>query len=232
VRVERVDLCLARPRAEVVGPTLYLTYETTEPDRPALLVKAILDRALALVLLVLTLPLGALIALLVKLTSPGPVLFTQQRAGLNGRPFRMVKFRTMRAGAEAERTRLLHVNELTGPIFKMRDDPRVTPTGHFLRKTSLDELPQLLNVALGHMSLVGPRPLPLIENWELLPVHRRRLSVKPGITGLWQVSGRNDLTFEEWMALDLQYVDNWSLGLDLAIMLRTPPAVLSRRGAR
>jgi exopolysaccharide biosynthesis polyprenyl glycosylphosphotransferase len=232
VRVERLDLRLARPRAEVVGPTLYLAYQTAEPDRPALLVKSILDRLAAAGFLVVVSPLFGAVALLVKLTSPGPVLFVQRRAGLNGRAFPMLKFRTMRVGAEAERDELLRANELSGPIFKMTQDPRVTPVGRFLRKTSLDELPQLVNVLGGHMSLVGPRPLPLVENWELVPVHRRRLSVKPGITGLWQVSGRNDLTFEEWMALDLQYVDNWSLGLDLAILLRTLPTVLGGTGAR
>ena len=232
VRVERLDLRLARPRAEVVGPTLYLAYQTAEPDRPALLVKSILDRLAAAGLLVVVSLLFGAVALLVKLTSPGPVLFVQRRAGLNGRAFPMLKFRTMRVGAEAEREKLLRANELSGPIFKMAQDPRVTPVGRLLRKTSLDELPQLLNVLVGHMSLVGPRPLPLVENWELVPVHRRRLSVKPGMTGLWQVSGRNDLTFEEWMALDLQYVDNWSLGLDLAILLRTVPTVLGGRGAR
>jgi lipopolysaccharide/colanic/teichoic acid biosynthesis glycosyltransferase len=171
-------------------------------------------------------------ALLVKVTSPGPVLFVQERGGLNARAFRMLKFRTMHADAEAERDRLLDANEMGGPVFKMTDDPRVTRIGRFLRRTSLDELPQLVNVVLGHMSLVGPRPLPLVETRRLTGVHRRRLSVKPGITGLWQVSGRNDLTFEEWMALDLQYIDHWSLGLDLAILLRTVPALLTARGAR
>jgi len=232
VRIDRIDLRLARPRAELVGPTLYLAYQTMEPDRPALVVKAILDRVLATFGLLASLPLIVVAAAAIKLTSPGPVLFRQRRAGLNGRPFSMLKLRTMRVGAEEERAQLLHANELTGPIFKMTDDPRVTTVGRWLRKTSIDELPQLLNVLAGHMSLVGPRPLPLIENWELLPVHRRRLSVKPGITGLWQISGRNDLTFEEWMALDLQYVDGWSLGLDLVIFLRTVPTVLGGRGAR
>lgn len=232
VRVESVDLALARPRAELVGPALYLAYYTHEPDRPGLFVKALLDRALAGVGLLLVLPLLAVIALLVKATSPGPVLFVQQRAGLRGRPFPMLKFRSMRVGAEAERAALLAANEMDGPVFKLSEDPRITPLGRVLRRWSLDELPQLLNVLAGHMSLVGPRPLPLVESQALTGLHRRRLSFKPGITGLWQVSGRSDLTFREWMLLDLQYIDNWSLGLDLAILLRTFPALLLARGAR
>jgi exopolysaccharide biosynthesis polyprenyl glycosylphosphotransferase len=232
VRVEKIDLDRARPRAEIVGPTLYLAYQIHEPDRPALLVKAVLDRVLGAGALLLALPFMLAAAVLVKVTSPGPVLFVQERGGLNARAFRMLKFRTMRADAEAERDRLLDANEMGGPVFKMTDDPRVTRIGRLLRRTSLDELPQLVNVVLGHMSLVGPRPLPLVETRRLTGVHRRRLSVKPGITGLWQVSGRNDLTFEEWMALDLQYIDHWSLGLDLAILLRTIPALLTARGAR
>ena len=232
VRVERINLALARPRAELVGPALYLAYQTHEPDRPGLFVKALLDRVLAALGLLLVLPLMAILAVLVKATSPGPVLFIQQRAGLHGRPFPMLKFRSMRVGAEAERATLLGANEMDGPVFKISRDPRVTPVGHVLRGWSLDELPQLLNVLAGQMSLVGPRPLPLIESRALTGVHRRRLSFKPGITGLWQVSGRSNLTFRDWMVLDLQYIDNWSLGLDLAILLRTLPALLLARGAR
>jgi len=168
----------------------------------------------------------------VKLTSRGPVLFIHERGGLHGRPFRMLKFRTMREGAEAERAALLAANEMDGPVFKIAADPRVTRLGRFLRRTSMDELPQLVNVVRGDMSLVGPRPLPVVETRALAGVHRRRLSVRPGITCLWQISGRSELGFREWMALDLQYVDHWSLGLDLAILLRTLPALVSRRGAR
>jgi exopolysaccharide biosynthesis polyprenyl glycosylphosphotransferase len=232
VRVESIDLDLARPRAELVGPALYLGYHTHQPDRPGLFLKALLDRIVAGLGLILTLPLMAVLAVLVKATSSGPVLFGQQRAGLNGRPFRMLKFRSMRVGAEAERDALLGANEMDGPVFKISRDPRVTPVGRVLRWWSLDELPQLINVLAGQMSLVGPRPLPLIESQALTGVHRRRLSFKPGITGLWQVSGRNDLTFRDWMVLDLQYIDNWSLGLDLAILLRTIPALVFARGAR
>jgi lipopolysaccharide/colanic/teichoic acid biosynthesis glycosyltransferase len=144
----------------------------------------------------------------------------------------MLKFRTMRADAEMEREALLGANEMDGPVFKIRDDPRVTALGRLLRRTSIDELPQVVNVLLGHMSLVGPRPLPVIETANVIGPHRRRLSVRPGITCLWQISGRNELGFQEWMNLDLQYVDNWSLGLDFAILLRTVPALLSRRGAQ
>lgn len=232
VRVERVDLDLARPSTELVGTSVYLSYRTVEPDRPSQLVKVLIDRIAAAAGLVVLLPLLLLVAILVKATSPGPVLFSQLRGGLNGRPFRMFKFRTMKSGAEAERESLLAANEMDGPVFKLSDDPRVTPLGRILRRTSVDELPQLVNVLLGQMSLVGPRPLPVIEARELDGVHRRRMSVRPGITGLWQVSGRSDLTFQEWMALDLQYIDNWNLGLDAIILLRTIPAILSARGAR
>jgi exopolysaccharide biosynthesis polyprenyl glycosylphosphotransferase len=232
VAVERMALELPPPRAEAVGPTLYLTYRTHEPELPSRFVKALIDRTVGLVMLLMTLPLMLLIALAVKLTSRGPILFVQKRGGLHGRPFRMLKFRTMREGAEAERSALLAANEMDGPVFKITDDPRVTPLGRLLRRTSMDELPQLLNVVGGEMSLVGPRPLPVVETRELAGVHRRRLSMRPGITCLWQISGRNELGFQEWMALDLQYVDHWSLGLDLAILLRTLPALVSRRGAR
>ena len=232
VATERLDVELPPPRAEAVGPTLYLTYRTHEPDLPSRFVKAFLDRTAGLVMLIATLPLMLLAAVFVKLGSRGPVLFVQERGGLHGRPFRMLKFRTMRVGAEEERDALLAANEMDGPVFKIADDPRVTRLGRLLRQTSIDELPQLVNVVLGHMSLVGPRPLPLVETRALAGVHRRRLSMRPGITCLWQISGRNELGFREWMDLDLQYVDHWSLGLDLAILLRTLPALLSRRGAR
>jgi exopolysaccharide biosynthesis polyprenyl glycosylphosphotransferase len=232
IRMDRVEPDLPRPRAELVGPTLYLLYQKARPDRPALLLKALMDRVFAAAGLVVLSPVMAVVAVLVRLTSPGPVLFIQERGGLNGRSFRMLKFRTMRADAEADRAALLEANEMDGPVFKITNDPRVTPIGRVLRRTSLDELPQLLNVLAGHMSLVGPRPLPLVETRELTGSDRRRLSMRPGLTCLWQVSGRNDLTFREWMALDLQYVDNWSPTLDLAILVRTIPALLSGRGAR
>lgn len=232
VPIEEVDLSLVPPQTEIVESTLYLRYQPHDRDRPALVVKALLDRLLALVLLVLLLPLLLLVGLLIRLTSPGAALFVQQRGGKGSRPFPMLKFRTMRLGSEAERQRLLASNEMDGPVFKMANDPRVTRLGRFLRTTSIDELPQLANVVLGHMSLVGPRPLPLVETKDLTGAHRRRLSMRPGITGLWQVSGRSEISFDRWMALDLEYVDRWTLALDLAILLRTIPALLSRRGAR
>ncbi len=231
VRAEHLAVGGVRPAGEVVGRSLYLAYDLVEPDRPSMLVKAIVDRAAAALALLAFAPVLALIALLVKVTSPGPAFFLQRRGGLNGRPFPMLKYRTMRQGAEKERELLLAGNEMDGPVFKMRDDPRVTPLGRWLRRASLDELPQLVNVLLGHMSLVGPRPLPIMETEALVGTQRRRLAVRPGITGLWQVSGRNAIPFDRWMALDLEYVDRWSLGLDLAILLRTIPALLTGRGA-
>ena len=220
------------PRVEAAGPAVYLTYLRREPDPGLLLVKSLIDRVVGTVALLISLPLMIVLALLVKLTSRGPALFIQTRGGLHGRPFPMLKFRTMRVGAEAERDSLLKANEMDGPVFKMTEDPRVTPLGRWLRRTSLDELPQFVNVALGHMSLVGPRPLPVAETRGLVGAYRRRLSVKPGLTCLWQVRGRNALPFRQWMALDLEYVDNWSLGLDLVIVLRTVPALLLGRGAK
>jgi exopolysaccharide biosynthesis polyprenyl glycosylphosphotransferase len=231
VPIPQLDLARARPHAETLGSQLYLAYGAEEPDRPALLVKALCDRLLAAAALLVMWPVMIVIAAVVKATSTGPILFVQPRGGLNGRPFRMLKYRTMRDGAEAERDTLLAENQMDGPVFKIRDDPRVTPVGRVLRRTSLDELPQLLNVLVGDMSMVGPRPLPVAETVRLQGPHRRRLAVRPGITGLWQVSGRNDLGFQQWMNLDLEYADNWSLRLDLAILLRTIPALLSRRGA-
>jgi exopolysaccharide biosynthesis polyprenyl glycosylphosphotransferase len=194
--------------------------------------KRALDLGLAGLGLLVLAPVFALIALAVRIDSPGPVFFAQERIGLNKRRFRMQKFRTMVVDAESRIREIEHLNHMQGPTFKLRDDPRVTRIGRFLRRSSIDELPQLWNVLKGEMSLVGPRPLPLrdVEGFEE-DRHRRRFSVRPGLTGLWQVSGRNELTFETWMELDLRYIDAWSLGLDLRILLRTFPAVLSGRGA-
>jgi lipopolysaccharide/colanic/teichoic acid biosynthesis glycosyltransferase len=175
-----------------------------------------------------------IVALLIKLTSPGPVLFRQKRSGLNGRPFTMFKFRTMGTDAEQRKQELAAFNEMSGPVFKIAKDPRITPIGRILRKFSLDEFPQLYNVMRGDMSLVGPRPLPEYEVKRFDDVaHRRRLSVKPGLTCLWQVSGRNEVkNFEDWVRLDLRYIDNWSIWLDLKILLRTIPVVLLGTGAK
>jgi exopolysaccharide biosynthesis polyprenyl glycosylphosphotransferase len=194
--------------------------------------KRAIDLAAASALLVLLAPLFALRALAVRLTSAGSAFFVQERVGLNGRTFPMFKFRTMVDGAEALQLELESRNDADGPVFKIADDPRITPLGHFLRRSSLDELPQLLNVLRGEMSLVGPRPLPLrdVDGFRE-DAHRRRFSVKPGLTGLWQVSGRSTLPFEQWVEHDLRYVDAWSLRMDLEILVKTIPAVLRADGA-
>jgi len=196
--------------------------------------KHLLDFFGSLVLLVLlALPL-AVIALMIKLTSPGPVLFKQQRSGLNGRPFTIYKFRTMVNNAEQFKHELEAMNEMTGPVFKVTGDPRITPVGRLLRKFSIDELPQLYNVLRGEMSLVGPRPLPVDEVKRFNDLaHRRRLSMKPGLTCLWQIGGRNEVRdFKEWVRLDLEYIDHWSFWLDLKILWWTLPVVLTGAGAK
>jgi exopolysaccharide biosynthesis polyprenyl glycosylphosphotransferase len=199
--------------------------------------KAVMDfggALVALVILVVLVPVIPLVALAIRLSSPGPIFFRQQRAGLNGQPFTMLKFRTMVTNAEQLKQELAALNEMSGPVFKVTNDPRITPVGRFLRKWSLDELPQFINVLRGEMSLVGPRPLPVDEVRRFDdPAHRRRLSVKPGLTCLWQVSGRNNVTdFREWVRLDLEYIDNWSLWLDVKILARTVPAVFAGTGAK
>jgi exopolysaccharide biosynthesis polyprenyl glycosylphosphotransferase len=196
------------------------------------LLKRILDILFALILLSFFSPLFVVCGLLVKRSSPGPVFFVQERVGLNKRRFRLYKFRTMIADAEAKLGELQDQNEMDGPVFKIKNDPRITSIGKFLRRTSIDELPQLYNVLIGDMSLVGPRALPVRDyngfdqDW-----HRRRFSVRPGITCLWQVNGRNNIPFDKWMELDLEYIDKWSLWLDFKILLKTVPAVLSGHGA-
>lgn len=228
--VGRFPHVIARAHMEQFQGHLLLTF-TTRPGTLALALKRLVDLLVGSLLLAACAVPGLFIALLIRLESRGPALFVQQRIGLHGRRFRMLKFRSMVMEAEDQRSDLQVFNEMKGPVFKMRSDPRVTTLGRFLRRTSLDELPQLLNVLRGDMALVGPRP-PLPEEvshyrrWQ-----RRRLSMKPGITCLWQVSGRNTVDFEEWMRLDLRYIDSWSLWLDLKILLRTIPAVLSGRGA-
>lgn len=226
------QLSRAAPRITELYDHCVISYDVA-PKRPeALALKHGLDPILAAILLLVAAPLMAAIALGIWFTMGGPIIFSQWRSGLYGRPFRMFKFRTMRNGAEAERDALCELNEMRGPVFKARADPRITPLGHLLRRTSLDELPQLFNVLAGVMSLVGPRPLPVQEQDQIRGWQRRRLSMKPGITCLWQISGRSDLGFEQWMLLDLKYVDEWSLWLDLQILLKTIPVVLARRGAR
>jgi len=195
--------------------------------------KGLLDYVLAAVLLVGLLPLLVVAGLLTKLSSPGPMLFRQQRSGLNGRPFTMYKFRTMVSNAEQLKHELAVLNEMSGPVFKLSHDPRITRVGKVLRRYSIDELPQLVNVLRGEMSLVGPRPLPVdeVKRFDDL-AHRRRLSVRPGLTCLWQISGRNEVKdFREWVRLDLEYIDHWSFWLDLKILWRTVPVVLKGAGA-
>jgi exopolysaccharide biosynthesis polyprenyl glycosylphosphotransferase len=218
---------------ELLGHPL-LVFRTTPETSWQGVAKQLMDFTGALFLLIALSWLFVILAILIKLTSPGPVFFRQQRSGLNGSPFTLYKFRTMGTNAEQFKHELEAMNEMSGPVFKVTNDPRVTPVGKFLRKYSLDELPQLYNVLRAEMSLVGPRPLPVdeVKRFDNL-AHRRRLSVKPGLTCLWQISGRNQITdFKDWVRLDLEYIDNWSLWLDLKILIRTIPAVLIGTGAK
>jgi lipopolysaccharide/colanic/teichoic acid biosynthesis glycosyltransferase len=203
------------------------------PSDSRLVFKRAMDVAGAAVLLVTLSPVFLVAAVMVKLTSPGPVFFAQERYGYMKRRFRMLKFRTMVADAEALQMDLEVKNEASGPVFKIRDDPRITPVGRFLRRWSVDELPQLWHVLTGEMSLVGPRPMSLrdVSRFED-PWLMRRFSMRPGLTCLWQIGGRSNLSFDRWIALDLEYIDRWSLGLDLKLLILTVPAVLSARGAK
>jgi len=224
---------IARPTYDTLGPTPMLVLRVTPELSWALLLKGAIDRVGSALGLLLLAPFFVFVAMAIKLTSPGPVIFKQKRAGRYGKPFTMYKFRSMRLGAEQEKDTLQALNEMSGPVFKVEADPRVTPLGRWLRRTSIDEFPQLLNVLLGHMSLVGPRPLPIYEvnNFELT-AHRRRLSMKPGLTCLWQISGRNSVKdFNDWVRLDVEYIDSWSLALDMRILLRTLPVVFFGGGA-
>jgi exopolysaccharide biosynthesis polyprenyl glycosylphosphotransferase len=208
-----------------------LSFSSTPTNELMLMVRRILDLAGSFLLLAILSPVFLLIGVLIRLDSPGPAIYRQIRCGLNGRKFWFYKFRSMVDGAEQQKGGLTSYNLMNGPVFKMENDPRITRVGRLLRKSSLDEIPQLFNVLRGDMSFVGPRP-PLPEEvaqykgWQ-----KRRLSMKPGITGLWQVSGRNLLDFDDWMKMDLAYIDHWSLWLDLKILLKTIPAVISRKGA-
>ena len=223
---------LARPVLEELDGIPLLSFTTTPSNPLQLAVKRAIDLAVSLTLFLVTLPIQLLAALAIKLSSRGPIFFPQTRCGLNGRHFTLLKFRTMEADAEGRLSEISHLNEMSGPVFKATKDPRLTFVGKILRKLSIDELPQLVNVIAGDMSLVGPRP-PLPEEVSRYePWQRRRLSMSPGITCLWQISGRNDLDFDRWMELDLKYIDTWSPMLDLKILLKTVPAVLSGRGAR
>jgi exopolysaccharide biosynthesis polyprenyl glycosylphosphotransferase len=215
-----------------VGGVPVLTLASSPQDPVSLILKRALDILVSLVALLIAAPLFILpAAILIRLTSPGPIVFRQKRVGRNGRIFTLYKLRTMRKDAEQLKASLQAQNEVDGPVFKIKKDPRITPVGGVLRKLSIDELPQLWNVLRGDMSLVGPRPpLPAevakYERWQ-----RRRLSMRPGITCIWQVSGRSSIAFHRWMEMDLEYIDNWSLGLDFKILLKTIPSVLMSRGA-
>jgi exopolysaccharide biosynthesis polyprenyl glycosylphosphotransferase len=212
--------------------TLFTLYSGNMEGLPFLM-KRVLDFSISLILIIILSPLFFITALLIKLDSSGPFFFIQERVGLNKRRFRLYKFRTMVTDAEQKLSEFEHLNEVCGPVFKIKDDPRITRVGKFLRKTSIDELPQLFNVLKGDMSLVGPRPLPVRDykgfdqDW-----HRRRLSIRPGLTCLWQICGRCSVPFEKWMELDMQYIDSWSLWLDFKILAKTIPAVLHGSGAR
>jgi exopolysaccharide biosynthesis polyprenyl glycosylphosphotransferase len=209
----------------------YVHYLCVAPKPMQLLAKRFFDIAASAFALAVLSPLLFAVAVIIRLTSRGPVLFKQKRVGLHGRTFHMLKFRSMVINAEELKARLMAFNEQTGPVFKLQNDPRITSVGRFIRKFSIDELPQLLNVLRGEMSIVGPRP-PLpneVEQYE--PWQRRRLSVPPGLTCVWQVSGRNQISFEEWMYLDMQYIDHWSLKQDIRLILKTVPVVITGRGA-
>ena len=223
-----------RPELDSLAGEPVIYYRAQTAPASHLIIKHLIDYVGASLALALSLPVLASIGALIKLTSSGPVFFRQRRCGLNGRPFDMVKFRSMVCDAEARKAELAARNEMKGPVFKVADDPRVTRIGRILRRHGLDELPQLWNVLRGEMSLVGPRPLPVEEVHRFDDdAHRRRLSVLPGLTCLWQVKGRNEIDdFEEWVRLDLEYIDHWSLWLDCRILIETIPAVLLGRGGR
>ena len=210
-----------------------LVFQTTPAPSLQSLTKQMIDYIVAFTMILILSPLLLICALSVKLTSQGPIMFRQKRSGINGRPFTMFKFRSMNTNAEQRKHELEAMNEMSGPVFKVSSDPRITPIGKILRKYSLDELPQLINVLQGSMSLVGPRPLPEDETKRFEDLsHRRRLSVKPGLTCLWQISGRNEVKeFSDWVRLDLEYIDNWSLWLDIKILIRTIPVVFKGTGA-
>ena len=223
---------VAKISLTMVGQTPLLTLEPVAQDRTQLMVKRLFDFFVTLFAMPVVLPVILLAGLAVKIESPGPMFFIQQRVGYKKRYFPMFKLRSMVVNAEEKMKEIEHLNEADGPIFKMKNDPRVTKVGSFIRKTSIDELPQLFNVLRGDMSLVGPRPMS-IRDVDLFDkgIQRRRFSVKPGITCIWQISGRSNLPFHKWLELDLKYIETWSFWLDLKILLKTPLAVLKSRGA-
>ena len=225
---------IARITFEMFGSHPMLVFRSTPDLSWPLFLKRAIDFCAALCGLIVLIPFMMIVAIAIKVTSPGPVIFAQKRSGRYGRPFRMFKFRSMYGDAEQRRVELEAHNQMSGPVFKINNDPRITPIGRWLRKYSIDELPQLLNVLMGEMSLVGPRPLPVYEVEKFSdPAQRRRLSVKPGLTCLWQISGRNEVKdFEQWVKLDLDYIDNWSIWVDFKILLGTIPVVVLAHGAK
>jgi exopolysaccharide biosynthesis polyprenyl glycosylphosphotransferase len=231
ISMDLYNLRIAKVRQTDFSGFPLLEFETFPASEWQLFIKRSMDILFSLVLLTLLSPIIVLSAIGVKLTSKGPILFKQVRSGLNGRKFMLYKFRTMIVGAEMKKLELEKMNEMDGPVFKMKKDPRITKVGRILRKLSIDEIPQLINVLKGDMSIVGPRP-PLPVEVELYKLwQRRRLSLKPGLTCIWQVSGRNRIQFEKWMEMDLEYIDRWSLWLDFKILFRTVFVVLSGYGA-
>jgi len=232
VRTDLFDLRVARPQVDTIDGVPVVTIRSGPDDGWQLVLKRVIDILGSAALLLLLAPLLLLVALLIRLDSPGPVLFMQERVGLNRRRFKLLKFRTMVQEADKKQELFEALNEADGPVFKIKNDPRVTRLGRVLRQFSIDELPQLINVLKGEMSLVGPRPLPL-RDVKLIDAqwHKRRFSVKPGLTCLWQVNGRSDVSFERWVRMDLEYIDTWSLSLDLKILLKTIPVVFRGSGA-
>ena len=232
VRTEMSTLNIARSYVDNLHGVPVVTIQSGPQDSWQLIAKRLIDVMASTLLLITLAPLLIAVVLLIKSDSPGPVFFGQERVGFNKRRFRMLKFRTMVDGSDQQQCALEHLNEAQGPVFKIKNDPRVTRVGAFLRRFSIDELPQLVNVLKGEMSLVGPRPLP-VRDVERIDVqwHKRRFSIKPGITCLWQVNGRSNIGFNDWVRMDLDYIDQWSLALDLLILVKTIPAVFKGPGA-
>jgi exopolysaccharide biosynthesis polyprenyl glycosylphosphotransferase len=225
-------LNFAKSQAGNLDDVPVLTLHSSFVEHPTMIVKRAIDIVVSAVLLIMLAPVFLLVAILIKLNSKGPIFFIQDRVGLNKRRFKLIKFRSMVHGAEHRQVELEELNEASGPVFKISNDPRLMRVGKLLRKTSIDELPQLINVLQGDMSLVGPRPLPVRDyNGFEQDWHRRRFSVRPGITCLWQCNGRSHCSFDKWMELDMEYIDNWSLSLDLKILFKTIPVVLKGSGA-
>ena len=232
VRTEMSTLHVARSYIDELQGVPVLTIQSGPLDSWQLIAKRLIDIVVSAGLLLALAPLFIAVSILIKRESPGSVFFTQERIGFNKRRFKMLKFRTMVNGSDKQQHLLEHLNEISGPVFKIKHDPRITEVGKFLRRFSIDELPQLINVFKGDMSLVGPRPLPVrdVERIEFR-WHKRRFSIKPGITCIWQVNGRSNIGFDDWVRMDLEYIDEWSLALDLKILLKTIPAVFKGPGA-